>query len=297
MRSLVKIVSILLFGLFLIIPNSRAAPIPLDIKRIVAFIYYPTNTTNAAADGTGFLVGVVSKNTNKTFSYLVTAKHVVRPTTNSWLPLIFARVNCLDGSSQMIPIRLVTTGRDKNVFIHDDPSVDIAIIPFLPDPKRFDFKLMSIDFITTDSDFKDLDIHEGSDVFFTGMFVQHLGEMRNTPITRFGKVALITDEKIDWVFGKTDMYLMEVYVYGGYSGSPVFFQIGAERHGMVTFGGPNIKLAGVVSGHYNDIQPIETVSVSTNQYVTANLGICGIVPSYKIRDVLLSKELQHQRGD
>jgi hypothetical protein len=186
------------------------------------------------------------------------------------------------------------------VFTHDDPTVDIAVVPFFPQPfTNYDCLFLPPNLIPSEEDFKDLDIREGSDVFFSGMFTRHLGDKRNTPITRFGKVALMSNEKIDWVFGKTDLYLMEANSFPGNSGSPVFFQVGAERNGGMVFtsGGPVIKLAGIMSGCYNDIQPIQTVSVSTNQFVTPNLGISGVVPSYELKDILFSKELQQQRGE
>jgi hypothetical protein len=108
----------------------------------------------------------------------------------------------------------------------------------------------------------------------------------------------MTDDKIDWVFGKTDLYLIEANSFPGNSGSPVFFQIGADRGtGSLFVGEPILKLAGIMSGCYNDIQPIQTVSVSTNQFVTPNLGIAGVVPSYKLQEILSSKELKQQRGE
>jgi hypothetical protein len=182
--------------------------------------------------------------------------------------------------------------------MHDDPTVDIAVVPFFPQPfSNYDCLFLPVGFITSETDFKNLDIHEGSDVFFTGMFGYHLGDKRNTPITRFGKVALMTEEKIDWIWGRTDLYLMEASSYPGNSGSPVFFQVGSERgNGSIVIGPPVIKLAGIMSGCINDIQPVQTVSVSTNQYTTPNLGISGVVPSYELKDILFSKELQQLRA-
>ena len=290
---------ILLLALLTIMIGSQAAPIPMDIKKVVAFIYYPDNPTNASPDGTSFLVTIPSVNdTNIAFGYLVTARHVLRPSENNWLPAVFVRLNRRDGTSERILLSLITSGPNKNVFTHKDPTVDIAVVPFFPYPfTNYDCLFLPVELITSEADFKSLDIHEGSDVFFTGMFDRHLGDKRNTPITRFGKVALMTDEKIDWIWGKTDLYLMEANSYPGNSGSPVFFQIGSERaNGSMVFGAPTIKLAGVLSGCYNDIQPIKTVSISTNQYVTPNLGISGVVPSYEIKDILFSIELQQLRA-
>ena len=297
MKNIILLISLLVTTL-----ASQATPIPLDIKKVVTFIYYTNNLTNASPDGTGFLVFISdSKNTNSFGGYLVTARHVLRPSENNWLPAVFVRVNQNDGTSKQIFVPLTISGPNKNVFTHDDPTVDIAVVPFVPTPlTNYDCKFLPIDFVTSESDFKDLDIHEGSDVFFTGMFTYHLGEKRNTPITRFGKVALISDEKIDWVFGKTPLYLMEANSYPGNSGSPVFFQIGSERgNGSIVLmsGGANVKLAGIMSGCYNDLLPIQTVSVSTNQYVAANLGISGVVPSYELKDILFSNELKQRRGE
>lgn len=288
----------LLFALLAIALSLRAAPIPLDVKKTVVFIYRPINPTNAIPDGTGFLVGVPSpKDTNDMFIYLVTAKHVLRNQDKSWLPSVSVRVNRRDGTSQQIFVSLVTSGTNKNVFMHDDQTVDIAVIPFAPDHRIFDYLVLPQMLLPNEADFKSLNIQEGSDVFFTGMFVHHLGTKHNIPIVRFGKVALLSEEKINWDAEDTDLYLVEASAYGGNSGSPVFFQIGAERAGglVVLAGGPVIKLAGVMKGHYNDEVPVKDVSTSTNQAVFPNLGISAVVPSYRLQEILLSKELKQQR--
>src|SRR5207249_859733 len=145
----------------------------------------------ASPDGTGFLVSMPSlTKTNYMYGYLVTARHVLRPSTNYWLPAISVRLNLRDGSSERILLPLTIGGTKQNVFTHDDPTVDVAIVPFFPQPfTNFDSLFLPLDSIANEKDFKDLSIHEGSDVFFTGMFNRHLGEKQNTPITRFGKVA------------------------------------------------------------------------------------------------------------
>lgn len=295
-KSLVLFLAILV----VVVAQLQAAPIPLDIKKVVAFIYYPNDPTNASPDGTGFLVSMPSSaDTNTAYGYLVTARHVLRPSATNWLPAVVVRLNRRDGTSEKMLLPLKVNGPNKNVFTHDDPTVDIAVVPFFPQPfTNYECLFLPANLVTTEADFKELSIREGSDVFFTGMFDRHLGDKRNTPITRFGKVALMTEEKIEWIWGKTDLYLMEAYSFPGNSGSPVFFHVGSERaNGSFVFGSSTIKLAGVMSGCYNDIQPIKMVSVSTNQFVTPNLGISGVVPGYKIQDILLSKELKQQRGE
>src|ERR1039457_6463603 len=109
MRTMRKF--ILLIALLTITAASNASPIPLDIKKVVTFIYYAKNPTNIAADGTGFLVLVPSpKETNVAFGYLVTARHVLRPSENNWLPFVFVRLNRRDGTSEMALLPLNTSG-------------------------------------------------------------------------------------------------------------------------------------------------------------------------------------------
>jgi hypothetical protein len=98
-----------------------------------------------------------------------------------------------NSSLQNVPIPLRITGSSQNVFIHPDTTVDIAVISTVPSNQRYDFSYLPASFLTTREDFKSLDITEGDEVFFTGMFTSYIGEKANHPIVRFGKVALITD--------------------------------------------------------------------------------------------------------
>ncbi len=70
-------------------------------------------------------------------------------------------------------------------------------------------------------DFKKLNIREGTEVFFTGLFVPYSGYERMYPIVRFGRVSLVTEEKIKWKDQLMDLYLIESGSFGGNSGSPV----------------------------------------------------------------------------
>jgi hypothetical protein len=72
--------------------------------------------------------------------------------------------------------------------------------------------------------------------FFAGLFVSYYGEHRNNPIIRFGRVAMLPEDRIPW---RTDpskpvenvrLYLLETQSYGGNSGAPVFFFLGADRN-------------------------------------------------------------------
>lgn len=279
---------------------TMASPIPVDVKKVVAFVFLQSSNGQATANGTGFFVGVSDPiNKERSFVYFVTARHVVsEPNGGPFYKEVFLRINKVDGkTSEFVKLPLSGTGPSKNVFTHSDPSVDIAVIPGLPDQKVFDFKFLDQGMVTTKEDYKTLGIAEGSDVFFTGLFTGFLGENRNYPVVRFGRVALVTEEKIPWGGTKMDLYLMESASYGGNSGSPVFFYLGSDRTpGSLIVGPPELRLAGIMMGAFQDIQPVKTVQTNSIPVSVSNMGIAAVVPSYKLHEILFGAELTKARS-
>ena len=290
---------ILILIIFTVGGISMATPIPSEVKSVVAFIFIKNEEGKLIANGTGFFVGVKNPSNPDSFSvYLVTAKHVLyKLNTTDFLDMVFVRLNKKEGGSQIGVIPIITEGEKCNVFTHSDSLVDIAIIPFLPDQEKFDFKFLPEDTITTKEAFKELKIREGSDVFFTGLFTPYTGSERNYPIVRFGRVALVTDEKIEWQGKLMDLYLIEAGSYGGNSGSPVFFYLGSDREpGSIVIGSPILKLAGVMQGTFLDAHEIKVVETKKVPIAVSSMGIAAVVPGYKLHEILFSDELKEKRG-
>lgn len=172
------------------------------------------------------------------------------------------------------------------------------MIPVTIDSKRFEIKTLPQRMITTEKDFQDLKITEGTEVFFTGLFTPYLGIRRNYPIIRFGKVALITDEKINFAREeKANLYLIESGSYGGNSGSPVYFYLGSDRDpGKIIFGPPLVKLAGIMSGTFQDHQPIKLIETAPIALAPSSMGIAAVVPAYKLHEILFGRQLTNRRG-
>lgn len=277
-----------------------AAPIPSEFKSVVAFIFIENEKGGHVPNGTAFFVGVKNASDPNIFNvYLVTAKHVLyKPNTTKFLDKVFVRLNKKEGGVEIIPIPIKTEGKKRTVFTHNDPNVDIAIIPCLPDQAKYDFKFLPDDMITTKEAYKKLKIREGSEVFFTGQFLHHLGVERNYPIVRFGRVALVTDEKIEWELGKQmDLYLIEAGSYGGNSGSPVFFSLGSDREpGSIIIGSTIYKLAGIMQGTFLDAQKIRVTETKNVPISVSSMGIAAVVPGYKLHEVLFSEEVKKSRG-
>ena len=292
---------ILVFALFIF--NAvivSAATVDNQFKDTVGFIYIVDPNGKKTPYGTGFFVGVknqTEKDKDIYKVYFVTAKHVLKTADEkNWLAFVLLRLNKKDGTSQFVKIPIVTKGKKKTVYVHEDDSVDIAVIPGMPDQAVYEYKYIPDNFLATTNDLKKLKIGEGSDIFFTGLFTPYTGHERNYPICRFGRIALLTDEKINWDGKPSDLYLVETGAYGGNSGAPVFFFLGPDREPGKIFSGSIIKLAGVIKGHYLDTRPVKTLDLKKIDVAQSNMGIAAVIPAQKLHEILLGKELKKLRG-
>ncbi|MFA6550874.1 MAG: hypothetical protein WCT36_06015, partial [Candidatus Gracilibacteria bacterium] len=167
-----------------------------EIKKCVTFIFIKNRNGTTVANGTAFFVGVKNEGNPQVFNvYLVSAKHVLQDKNGNFYPEIGIRLNKNDGSSQLILIPLTP---EIKIHTHVEQEVDLALFSCLPDNKVYDFKFIQDELVATQKTIMDFEICEGDDVFFAGLFTSYIGQQRNQPITRFGKVALMPDEKIEW---------------------------------------------------------------------------------------------------
>lgn len=304
----IKITISIFFILFLSLIISRdiamTAPIPVEIKKVVVFVFADSSHAKPAPLGTAFFIGVKNPNKENSYAiYLVTAKHIIIDhRTKTLRDRILIRLNTKDGKTKTVPIPLDTEGNKRTVFFHEDATVDLVVIPCLPDSSVYDFLYLPDEMITTKEAYHKLEIREGCDVFFTGLFTPFIGVQKNYPIFRFGRLALVTDEKIEWskdVF--CDLYLVEVGSYGGNSGSPVFFFLGSDRKpSAIVLGPPIVKLAGVMQGTYLDTRKVKIIETGeetqTIPVAQSSMGIAALVPAYKLYEILFGPELSKIRG-
>jgi hypothetical protein len=291
-----------------------AATNPPDIKKVVTFIFLADSHGNLLTDpqtrapvanGTGFFVSVKSdKDPNRFFGYLVTAKHVFKNPQGEFFSRVYVRLNKKESDATFIPLDLMKDGHSI-VSVSADPTVDIAVVPSLPPVDQFDFKIIPEDMLITKDSFSELQIGEGSEVFFTGLFMSYYGEHRNNPIVRFGRVAMLPEDRISWRVDASkpadmvQLYLLETQSYGGNSGSPVFFFLGADRTpGALMVGPPVIKLAGIMMGSFLDSMPIgfAQTPTATIPFSRQNNGIAAVTPSYLLNEILFSPELKKTRA-
>lgn len=241
---------------------------------------------------------------------LVTAKHVISDPSNT-LPYnqIQITYNKKNSIKDSVVVNLKIVGPSQNVYYHADSSVDLAVIPLLLglDSSDINFSFLP-ELFKSKEDFDTSYIKPGTNLFYTGMFSPYLGYNKNYPITRFGKVALITDEKIQFerYEPKANLLLAETTTFGGNSGSPVFaygsdYKINSndstDRINTKEQNHVAIFLVGIMKGYFQENNPIAFMNTSTmTPTYSSNIGIAAIIPSYFLYEILQSPRLASIRS-
>ena len=227
--------------------------------------------------------------------FLATAGHVIDMGSGVGDDLT-VRFNTKDGESIFVPSEW------EDWKVSDD--ADVAVAPSGYDEALgLDIYPIPIDRLISDSRKIELEVAEGDEAFFVGLFVPLKGADRNLPVARFGHVALMPQpgdpvelETLDKMTGQSfsrtaPAYLVEVYSRGGHSGSPAFLYLPVERHpgrmtGLAAPQGP-VGIAGVlgiVSGHFDDDEVIAPSGGKVNS------GIAVVTPAQHIIDIITGEE-------
>lgn len=267
-----------------------------QIKKCVTFIFERENDRINPL-GTGFFIGIGNEQSGYVI-YLVTAKHVLS-TNVGFYPEVYLSLNTHKGHAEAFKFTIPS----NLVLEHTDPDVDIVCIPCTPDRKVYDYKFVTESYLSGKELLKEKKIHEGNEIFYAGLFNHYFGTKIMEPLVRFGKVSSLTDEKIR-ITNPTQqpkfahLYLFETHSIGGFSGSPVFFEI--DRLSIVNqihFGNPEVYLAGVMKGHYDDLIISPVLEVKDNILRELNSGIAAITPCYLLKEILYSPSEIKARED
>jgi hypothetical protein len=290
----------------------------------VAYIYGSAHDAKAGerVGGSGFVVAIPFEN-NPTFGqgYVITNRHVIAETKT---PVV--RINRKDGS-----VEYFHSTQDQWVF-HPDGD-DIAVLAFDPELPQLlkTFFIRPEYFLTPELAVKE-DVGIGDEVFMVGRFINHEGRQQNAPAIRFGNIAMMPKEKIvapGSGFGQ-ESFLIEIRSLPGYSGSPVFlYSVNApmdysnrnlqdeeeqmrkserERIGkqnllidpgfLAHMKAKGPYLFGIDFCHLNTIEPVREKNgdrVPAGWTVRTNSGMAGVIPVWKITELLNQKDLVDKR--
>ena len=135
-----------------------------------------------------------------------------------------------------------------------------------------------------------------------GRFINHDGGQENAPTARFGNIAQMPLKTMKYDYGRhQESYLVECRSIGGYSGSPVFVHIQDNTYRPNTnkysegYSGP--LLLGVDWCHTVYREPLMDSAGNERRdgYVSAHSGLTGVIPSWKLLELLQGDEFAHRR--
>jgi hypothetical protein len=293
MKQFLAVICVAFFTLMVHV-TAVAEPIPENVIKCVAYIVKPDIKENLPI-GTGFFVAhKYQEQSDKIYVFLVTARHVLFNDKGQPHSRLLLRMN------------EKSTGRlkdfdilDSNLwFFHKDAkAVDIAVHPLLPRDADFLF-VYSNNFVTEDL----LGINKisiGDDVFYTGLLSYQSGREKIVPIVRFGRLALITDERsIDGRY----YHFIDSGNIPGHSGSPLFLWATPTRQSSGIVAGPRIfGLYGIVSATLEYNKQLQFVIPKQTQTAPIPLdarsgGVTAIVPVKYLAEVLESSQVKKALG-
>lgn len=267
-----------------------------DILDCVIYLY-PTELdarNGEKVGGSGFLVAIPSKVfENAHYIYAVTNSHVIREGNS---PVV--RLNTKEGTMDVLNL-------ETDDWLHHPDGDDVAVCPIALPLDYFKFKFVGQEMFLTEDVIKEHAIGAGDDVFLVGRFINHEGKQRNIPSVRFGNIAMMPWEPIRHPTRGILMesYLIEARSIAGYSGSPVFAHIlpmSLRPHHNRMDTRYRVWLLGVDWGHI----PVKEVvkekagnEVSEGWWVEYNAGMMGVVPVWKLAELLELEPLKTGREE
>ena len=248
--------------------------------------------------GTGFFIGVPRMDGQPTSHlYLVTAKHL--------LPRRRDDPRKVDGP---VYIRLMNLERTAVVteeiagewILGRDPDEDnqldsdVAIIPYDGIP----IASIGVKTFMSAGTRSDWQIGVGDHLTVIGLYTPRPGKSRLLPIVRTGSIAAMPEEAL--VDRRTAQlyhaYLAELRSFGGLSGSPVWVDLGPDRHvdGQVAKAGRHYLL-GLIRSHWyyvgdDTTPPTERDAAEDLRRREVHMGITAVTPVAEIRRLLLSPD-------
>lgn len=272
------------------------------------FIYKTMEHANegALSGGSGFLVAIpLETNKERMQVYAVTCRHVLKGMRT---PVI--RLNLAPGHTT--PPMETNCHRWINHPDDDDISVYPMPLGFEEDAEYDVTWAVLQDFVDPG---RAATIYPGDEVFMVGRFFSHEGRGQNAPAVRFGNISMMASQPMRSAFkDEQQTFLVEHRSLPGYSGSPVFVYLNPSQPRPPNWLTPwqhsgNVHaerigpwLLGIDWVHINNHEPLLTkdkagdmVPVSQKHWVKSHTGMAGVIPAWRLADMLSRPEFEMAR--
>jgi hypothetical protein len=273
------------------------ARIPDELIGCVFFLYpsLAEAKANAPVGASGFFVGIEwESNQLRQHLYAVTNKH------------------CITKCSDHVVLRATKIGGDLE-FIESDPiewhplaGHDVSVFPISP-AKAANFQYVSSGRFSSPDDFKIGDgrptsLGLGDKVFMVGRFVSDENTAIDQPSARFGNLSLLASPVRHPAGYDQESFVVEMRSISGYSGSPTFIYWefgGGHLDGIKrTMIHSYLGLLGIEWGHIPVRLPVlnkHGVPLPDETFVKSHTSMSGVVPVWRLQELLNSKGLKEQR--
>lgn len=231
--------------------------------------------------------------------YAVTTRHSIDS------PIVGIRFNLMGG------------GTEPQYFAAEEwikhPSTDVAVLPLELPLNRYDIDYVRLHFFASRENLlvwpepgerpygADWPYGTGDEVFTVGLFEGHTGQRLAQPVARFGHIALkpSAGEKILAEIDPPDLtpinaLLVEMAVWNGQSGSPVFLRVPMTTPSRMLDNLESYHLIGMVQGFYPGEQDVRINSQAAT-LSPLQMGIGIVIPAEDIREALWQEPLKEQR--
>jgi hypothetical protein len=291
--------------------REAAMHIDPDFMNCVGFIGAPS-AHGFTADGTCFIFGIEEE--NERFNYLVTARHLVRPThfreeVHSLDDFVYIRLPRVDGKAHVVKMM---RGQWTP---HSDRHVDICITEFdqIGLDERNELLMASLLYPgigMNEEEITEYGFGVGSDLFIPSVFAGHVGEAFNIPIIRRASVAALPLTPIRVGSPTKPAFLIETHSLGGTSGAPVFFHLdpykssarepASHRQWDQSVRVAPYKLIGMLIGSHSGNYLADFVSTDEAGSIIAkdadfNAGISVVLPLQLILEIINNSDIKARR--
>ena len=280
-------------------PKDANMRLPDEVIDSVCFLCVKARDDYGEYDhfiGTAFFVSCRFPSSAHPYTYLVTARHVIKGAKKDGHTDFYVRLNYRKeregGRGKIIPLP------DEWEYPENE-GIDVAVIPFTPETLYFQYVTFPDKAMLTSEKAKEEGIGIGDDLVITGLFQHRWGEYRNIPIVRSGNIAAMpTEPLVDKEGNLYDAYLVETRSIGGLSGSPVFVirEVMDFERNVVT---PDVEifLLGLIRSHYDLKKQGITKDTVASEIDVLNTGIAEVVPIQEAVNLINGEVLMKRRED
>jgi hypothetical protein len=172
-------------------------------------------------------------------------------------------------------------------------------MPFVVEAK-YEYRMVYLQQLLTAENLDKRHVVPGDRVLTGGFFYHYAGLHEIQPILREGVLAMLPDGPMSTTTCRSgNVYLADIHIIAGNSGSPIFIIPDLGLGTSVSLGGQTtFGLLGVVSGYMYETEDLTLRAATTwKASVYANSGISVVVPAQQLKELLESSELQRIRDD